>query len=137
MTLVGLANAVADWLNSRGWSVALTAEYAPRPRHTLSELESDIRVSVRPAARTAARSSRAAVAFSHQLEIGVQSRVTDGRPLDSLIDLIGEIMETIAVERFGDHVPTVVENSAPYIGEHLIEQNVFTSVIAVTFQRLV
>ena len=108
------------------------------PEYQLSDLK-DLRLTVVPASMEIESASRALSQHDVRIDIGVQKKL--GQDLDAevaeLCELVDEIVEFLKQRRL-QAAPDVAwvktANEPIYAADHLSEQRLFTSVLAVTYR---
>lgn len=90
--LTDIADAVADELNSRTWSLRFEAKKQNVPRHRRDEMK-DLHVTVSPKSRTSSPSTRGQTYQNIEIYIGIEKGLNGDRDEESnpLIDLGEEI----------------------------------------------
>jgi len=137
---IDIADAVAAELAGGAFSQAITPRRLVIPAHELAEL-AELRVSVVPRAVEITKASRSTSQFDVQVDVGIQKKL--GSDLDgevkALCDLVDEIAEflrgrALSAAPYASWVRTA--NEPVYAPEHLVEQRVFTSVLAITYRAM-
>ena len=139
-TLIAIADAVVESLNSASFSQTLTAERYYQPVFDLPEM-SDLHVSVVSKGVEVLASSRNQNQHDYAIDVGVQQKVADDIEADALMTLAEEIADhfrlgRVQVDGVGS-VPVLKVTTEPvFAPEHLTEKRLFTSIITLTFRVL-
>ena len=139
-TLIAIADAVVDSLNSATLSQALTAERHYQPVFDLPEMTA-LHVSVVPKGIEVLASSRNQNQHDYAIDIGIQQKVADDAEADALMALAEEIADHFRLSRVQitgiGSIPVLKVATEPvFAPEHLTEKRVFTSIITLTFRVL-
>jgi hypothetical protein len=136
-TILALADAVVEELNTTAFSQPLVAVRHYQPVFELSEM-TELRVSVVPRSVASKTLDRSRDSFDYRIDVAVQRKV---EPSVGNLDALMELVEKIA-----DHVRThslagfpqarciEVANEPVYAMEHLEEFRQFTSVLTLTYR---
>ena len=135
-TLVSIADAVAESLNSGPWG--LEAERHYRPAFDLENLD-ELRVSVVPRSQSIQPASRSATDFEVQIDIGIQQRIQAegiGVP-DAILSLVEAIADHLRFDRL-EAMPEAVwvgsTHEPVFVPELYDQHRVFTSVLTVSYR---
>ncbi len=136
-TILAIADAVVEELNTTPFSQPLVAVRHYQPRFELSEM-TDLRVNVVPRGLTSKILDRGRDSFDYQIDVAVQQRL-DPTPenLDALMELVEEIADHFRshpLAGFPAARCTEVANEPVYAMEHLEEFRQFTSVLTLTYR---
>ncbi len=139
-TLIAIADAVVESLNSASFSQALTAERHYQPVFDLPEM-ADLHVSVVPKGVEVLASSRNQNQHDYAIDIGVQQKVAGDTEADALMTLAEEIADhfrlgRVQVDGVGSVPVLKVATEPVFAPEHLTEKRLFTSIITLTFRVL-
>jgi len=142
-SIVEIANAVADALNSHSFSQPFTARRHYVPTFDLKEMKT-LHVTVVPRGVEIANVSRSTVQSGVQIDIGIQQKLPapadpagDQAFIDTLMSLVEEVADFIRVtSRFGDASWVKTANTPIYSPEHLEQLRQFTSVLTLTLMVL-
>ena len=144
--VVEIAKAVATDLNAQAFAQAFSAKRVYVPKVDLADLE-ELTVSVMASSHKGERATRAEYEHTYVVEIGIQKKLGQGAegedpdpaeigPLMDLEEEIADYCETLEVTLADGSTAmcTEVETDPVYLPEHMIQQRVFTSVVALTFE---
>jgi hypothetical protein len=139
-TLVAVADAVVESLNSALFSQVFTAARYYQPVFDLPEMM-DLHVSVVPKGVEVLASSRNQNQHDYAIDIGVQQKVADDSEADALMTLAEEIADHFRLGRVQvtgvGSVPVFKVATEPvFAPEHLTEKRLLTSIITLTFRVL-
>jgi hypothetical protein len=139
-TLIAIADAVVESLNSASFSQELTAERHYQPVFDLPEM-TDLHVSVVPKSVEVLASSRNQNQHDYAIDIGIQQKVADDAEADALMTLAEEIADhfrlgRVQVDGVGSVPVLKVATEPVFTPEHLTEKRLFTSIITLTFRVL-
>ncbi len=139
-TLIAIADAVVESLNSASFSQELTAERHYQPVFDLPEM-TDLHVSVVPKSVEVLASSRNQNQHDYAIDIGIQQKVADDTEADSLMTLAEEITDhfrlgRVQVDGVGSVPVLKVATEPVFAPEHLTEKRLFTSIVTLTFRVL-
>lgn len=143
--LVALADEITDDLNKKSWSLAFKAKRVYKPNPKLEDTDQVVVLVVMVATRQAP-DSRGEWVYEHDIDIGLLFRAKPDAG-----DAIAKFDECLKVaEELADHyrnrrvtdanmVLVAVQHGAgtgaPYIPEHINEDNQFTNVARLTFRE--
>ena len=138
--LIDLADALVSELNDGDFSQEFTAVRTYVPEYSLEELET-LRVTVLPKAQEVSPLTRGADVWQPAADIGVQRRVDNSTNVDAdaLVALVQEIIDALRRARLEDYPDgrwVSAVNEPIYDPAQLREQQVFTSVITVTYESV-
>lgn len=139
---IAAAEAIVDLLEqglgSDSFSETFTVERAYRPVQRLEDLAVDaMKVTVIPAANEIAQASRGFQRYDVTCAIVVQCRKSDtlNATLDPLMELVDEIVTYLAqFDVTFQSSRMALGNDPIFVGEHIKDQQVFTSVVNVTYR---
>ena len=144
--VIQIADALATNLNAQAFGMAFTAKRVYVPKVDLADLK-ELTVSVMASSHVGERATRSEYSHTYVVEIGVQKKLGQGAegedpdpaeigPLMDLVEEIGDYCETLGftLADGSETACTEVATEPLYVPEHLIQQRVFTSVIALTFE---
>ena len=148
ITPVQAANKVKDVLNARysqaETGLKFTASRVSIVRFDAADLDA-LTVSVIPRSLGNEYVTRGAVARSIGVDVAIQKRLADGEAttsqVDTLVGYVEEVMgylESKAVRTFTDLnnlTLSKIEQDPLYYQAHLLEKNVFTSVLSLTYEN--
>ena len=139
--ILDLADAVAAELNAAEegtFGLDFVAARMVLPRFKLEDL-STLHVTVVPASAGAEMQTRAQMLYEVEINIGVQKLL--GKDVDSEIEDLLDLVEAIGDYLRGRTLDDVSwmrqDNDPTYAPDHLANQNVFTSVLTITYRLLV
>ena len=139
--LLEIADTVTADLNAGGFSRSFTAVRRLLPRRELTELGTDVLVTVVPKSIEVATASRAHNQHDCQVDIAVQRKVAsaEDEALDWLMELTQQIADHFRLRTL-DSFPAAcwikTEYPAVYAPEHLENHLVFTGLVTLTFRLL-
>lgn len=140
-TLVRVADAVLQELQSGSFSLPFTAERSYQPRHSLAQLKT-LLVSVVPAGWTSDFGSRRSLRRDCVVQLGIQQKLSaEGNgELDPLVGLAQELETHFRQLPRLPTVDAVLVNvdalATPCDDDDLDQRRVFTTVLALTFRVL-
>jgi hypothetical protein len=137
-TIIRLADAVVEQLNTATLSYPVEAKRYYQPLFELPEMET-LHVSVAPTGLTSTRVSRSSHTHDYQIDVAVQKKFTDGDapeldPLMQLVEEIAALFRTQPLASFTEAVCLKVENVPVYAPEHMENLRQFTSVLTLTYR---
>lgn len=138
-TLVLVADAVLEELQTHTFSQSFTAERVYLPRHTPKELK-DLHVTVVPAGWQSDYQSRNTTLRNCTIQVGLQKKLTseDNAEIDPLVALAQEIedrfREIKRLKSVESILMTVECLAAPADDDDLDQRKIFTSVLALTYR---
>ncbi len=137
---IDIADAVAAELAGGSFSQPIDPLRRVLPEYELSDLK-DLRVTVVPASIQIEGASRALSQHDVRIDIGIQKKL--GKDLDAevaqlceLVDEIAEFLKRRRLQGAADAVWVKTANEPIYAADHLSEQRLFTSVLAVTYRMM-
>lgn len=135
---IELADAVAALLTNQRFSRSFDVLRAYQPKFELADLAAP-QVTVVPRAVTITNASRQQSFFDCTIDVGVQQKVSPGSvsELDELTTLVQEIIDALWMTRPPGQSEAAwlrIENDPIFAPEHLEQQQVFTSIISVTYR---
>jgi len=135
---IDIADAVVAELAGGSFSQPIDPLRRVLPEYELSDLN-ELRVTVVPASIQIEGASRALSQHDVRIDIGIQKKL--GKTIDAevaqLCELVDEIIEFLKRRRLqaaADAVWVKTANEPIYAADHLSEQRLFTSVLAVTYR---
>ena len=137
-TIINIADAVADELNTASFGVPLTAERVYVPRFDLESVDG-LRVQVAPRGLEIGQATRGGAQHDYQADIGIQQKFETGEPieLDPLMDLVEAVADHFRTAKLPVDPPAVcikVENGPVYAQGHMREARLFTSIVGLTYR---
>jgi hypothetical protein len=136
-TILDLADAVVEQLNTTPFSQPLVAVRHYQPLFELSEM-AELRVSVVPRSVASKALDRGRDDFDFKIDVAVQRKVEPSKEnLDALMELVEEIADHLRSHRlvsFPQARCIEVANEPVYAMEHLEEFRQFTSVLTLTYR---
>jgi hypothetical protein len=137
-TIIAIAEALKDFLNSTSFSQSFTAARDYAPAFTLEELAT-LRVTVVPKSLEPAAVARDRSQLQCQVDVGIQKKIDPAR-LKEDVDALMAVVEEIALWICGRVLPGFADpkwqamtNTPIYDPEKLRTEAVFISVITVTY----
>ena len=134
-TMIDIAEAVKDELNTGQFSQSFTAVRAYQPTYDLKDMAT-LRVTVVPQGLSQSMVSRGQYQFEYVVDVGVMKKVADDSDCDSLMTLVEEIGDHFAGLAVEGAVCVDVSNEPIFDPDHLLQQRQFTSVLHLTFRVL-
>lgn len=137
-TIVTLADAIVQELNSTSFTMAFTATRGYLPRRELEEMDT-LRVTVVPRAATRGLHTRAEHLLELTVDIAIQKKLAaeSNAEIDGLVDLVEEVSDFISgrdLQTFNDAVWTETRHEVLFSEEHMDKLRLFTSVLSLTYQ---
>jgi hypothetical protein len=137
-TIVAIADAVVAELNGTTFSQAFTAVRHYQPVFELSEMMTELKVSVVPRGVASKALDRNRHEFDYRIDVAVQHKIepTQGN-LDALMELVEEISDHFRTQPLAGYPEAhcvEVANEPVYAMEHLDELRQFTSVLTLTYR---
>lgn len=138
-TIIALADAVAEHINTGTYTLPVSAVRAYQPAFTLEEL-GELRVSVVPRTTTVSAASRESSTYEHVLDVGVQKKLpveNELTEIDDLLELteaIGDRLRHTRLAGFPQAAWAGLAHEPVVSGESLEQHRVFTSVLSVTYR---
>lgn len=145
-TLVAIAEAVKDALNTTGFSLAFTATRVYVPVHRQEDLAT-LTVSVVPTGLSIAPLDRAGTGMiDYTIDVGIQQRIGPTAltpaeiaaacdPLMALAEEIADHFRTTALASIGVARAVAVAHAPVFAPAHLDEHRVFTTVLSLTYRK--
>lgn len=136
--VVALIDAAA--VNGPSDDGALTAALRYAPAFELKDLETT-KISVVPGRIAIARESRASHRHGYGVDVGIQRRAKTDEIIAEMLRVTEEIADAIrsgpiTAATLGELNAVAIENDPIYSPEHLERQNVFLSVVRITYPRV-
>ena len=142
--ILDIADAVVAELNSRSFSLPLTATRAYLPRFDLSDMTA-LRVAVVPKGLEVTSGSRGKDQHDYRVDVGIQQKLArrgeceeecpeELDPLMGLVEEIAEYCRGLVLDTEPEAACVAVENSPIYAPEHMREGRLFTSILTLTFR---
>ena len=140
-TTIEIADAVVTELNAGVFSMALTSVRKVLPSFTLIEL-ADLKVTVVPKSIDMTMVSRVISQSDIEIDIGIQKKIGSDVDTDvsALIVLVEEIIDYMRKRVLSDATDANwigTQNDPIYAQEHLSSDRLFTSIITLTYRKLV
>ena len=140
--IIDIADAVvAEISGFTGWSQSLKAVRSYAPRYELKEL-ADLKVTVVPKSMASEVASRSSVQSDYEFDVAIQKHLeglTDA-DIDALMGLVQEVVDhwrlRVVTVDGTDAVCIAAANDPVYSPEHLVQMQVFTSVVTLTFRLM-
>lgn len=132
--IVTIADAVVTELNATHFSKTFTAARLYLPQFNLADMTT-LHVSVVPKGVAYGEYSRASMLGQYQIDVAIQQKTTGAdTEADALLALVDEITGHFVNLRLDCGAACVkIENDPIYDPEHMRENNLFTSLLTLTF----
>jgi hypothetical protein len=134
--IIDIADAVVTTLNDGDFKPTFTAVRYYVPEFELEDLAT-LHVSVVPKALETESYDRTNNEWNCQIDIGVQQIITNDADCDVLSTFVEDIILTFINKQLTSYQSAFcvkVENNPVFSTQHLIEKDVFTSLITLTFK---
>lgn len=138
--VVDIAQALVTAINAASWSQSVTAVLGYMPQRKLQDFD-ELRVTVVPATHAQELSTRNKTDDTFEVDIGIQKQIdiTDPTEVTTLLDLVDEINESTAIKyaKMAGCSWIGSTNEPIYDPTHLLEQQLFTSVLRLSYRKVV
>ncbi len=132
-----LSKELAAVLNGGQFSQEFTAAARALPEYDLAQLK-NLTISIVPKSAEIVNLTRAVTSLEIEVDIAVQRKVSkdlDG-DVEELLKLVSELVKFVNRKNISDAKFKKIVNEPIYSSEHLNEKRLFTSLITVTYSRI-